>query len=105
MNYVVCCNLPCQESGNIKKNMAKCGSCKSTNKCLNLELLNEFFCPHGASCEESCGKLHSTKKHKSPPYISPCADGISCVYVNCLFLHPNTKCNTWSVRCSNHVIM
>jgi hypothetical protein len=100
MNYVVCCNLLCQESGNIKKKN-KCSSCKSVNKCLNLKLLNVSFCPIGVVCNKTCGKLHPTKKHKSPTYISPCVNGMLCDNEKCLFLHPNNKCNTWIVRYIN----
>jgi hypothetical protein len=108
--YVVCCNILCIESGNIKKNLAKCPECKKTLMQLTLEVLNTNFCPCGQKCQSlqkerisddqyiKCKMLHPTKKHQSPPYISPCLDGLHCSDKKCVFLHPNKKCVSWIVR-------
>lgn len=108
--YVVCCNIPCTESGNIKKNLVKCPECKKTLIQLTLDTLNTYFCPNGQNCSSlqkelviqdqcyKCKMLHPTKKHHSPPYISPCLLGIHCSDKTCLFLHPNKKCVSWIVR-------
>jgi hypothetical protein len=96
ISYVVCCQPSCKESGNIKKNLSKCSGCKKLLNNLTLDLLNTYFCPNGQHCpdsrqvpSDSCLLLHTTKTHQSPPYISPCINGISCINNNCLFLHPN----------------
>lgn len=98
--YILCCNTECKESGNIKKNFNKCPECKMTLTKLTLEILNKYFCPFNNKCPNmaNCKLLHATKKHQSPPYISPCIDGIQCEVSNCVFLHPNLKCNSWIVR-------
>ena len=92
--YVVCCNIQCKESGNIKKNLIKCSECKKHLTNLTLDVLNKHFCPHGSisKCSniiEKCNMLHPTKHHHSPPYISPCINGKHCINKKCLFLHPN----------------
>ena len=93
--YVVCCN-DCKESGNIKKNFSKCPECKKPLTQVTLRILNEYFCKNGSLCKDSdCKLLHASKKHKSPPYISPCNYGVNCSNPNCLFLHFDSKCNSW----------
>lgn len=94
--YVVCYNVDCKESGNIKKNISKCSECKKQLTNLTLEILNKYFCPNGNNCD-GCGMIHPNKHHQSPPYISPCFNGKHCLNKNCLFLHPNQN-NTWGVR-------
>ena len=96
--YVVCCNKQCAESGNIKKNTIKCSACRQNMRKLNLNMLNELFCLKANHCDGDCLLLHATKKHQSPPYISPCCDGSICSNQSCLFLHPNKKGNSWAVR-------
>jgi hypothetical protein len=96
-SFVVCLRLECKESGIIKKNLNKCSECKKTLNNLNLNLLNKYFCPFGKHCinnSVNCHLLHNNKTHQSPPYISPCINGIKCVINNCLFLHPN-KFGVW----------
>lgn len=96
--YVVCCDSLCKESGNIKKNMSKCSECKKSLTNLTLEILNKYYCGNNSTCENhECVLLHPTKKHLSPPYISPCINGINCLNKNCIFLHPN-KHGYWLVR-------
>ena len=97
--YLACCNLTCKESGNIKKNCNKCHRCKTPLIKLTLDLLNNFYCSGGARCESNkCNLLHPTKKHKSPPFISPCKQGIHCINNQCLFLHPERNSGCWLVR-------
>jgi hypothetical protein len=98
VTYVVCCNLVCKESGNIKKNMSKCSDCKKSLFNLTLYILNTYYCSNGNTCKtKECSYIHPTKKHLSPPYISPCIDGIHCINKNCIFLHPN-QCGSWNYR-------
>ncbi len=94
--YVICCNNFCKESGNIKKNLSRCTECKKPLINLTLDILNKHYCPSGCNCELNCQLIHPTKKHSSPPYISPCADGSFCINKNCLFLHPYN--GLWLVR-------
>lgn len=97
--YVVCSDISCKESGVIKKNCSKCTKCKQSMSQLSLSLLNKFYCPNGAECQiQTCKLLHPSKKHISPPYISPCKKGNTCENTNCLFLHPNSINTCWSVR-------
>ena len=96
--YVVCCGVNCKESGNIKKNFSKCPSCRKSLTQVTLQILNQYFCPHSSLCKNpNCQLLHANKKHKSPPYISPCDHGVKCDKDECVFLHPNLKCNAWLV--------
>lgn len=98
VTYVVCCNISCRESGNIKKNLSKCSECKKPLINLSLDILNNLYCLDGITCKVcDCNNIHPTKKHISPPYISPCIHGIMCVEKKCLFLHPN-KHGSWLVR-------
>jgi hypothetical protein len=101
VSYVVCCHFSCKESGNIKKNLSKCPECRKSLNNLTLDLLNTQFCSFGQHClnssqllSDTCLLLHTTKTHQSPPYISPCINGIRCTNTNCLFLHPN-KFGVW----------
>jgi hypothetical protein len=103
--YVVCCELSCVESGNIKKNLYKCPECKTILVQLTLDILNKYFCPSGKKCQSlhqkmggTCELIHPTKKHQSPPYISPCVNGIHCTNNSCVCLHPNKKCILWTFR-------
>ena len=97
--YLVCCNIQCLESGNIKKNINKCPICKIPPTRLDLSILNEFFCLNAIHCNDhKCQLLHSTKNHQSPPHISPCHEGLICANKKCLFLHPNDVGNSWGVR-------
>jgi len=96
--YVVCCNLSCKESGVIKKNLRKCSECKKSLTNLTLDILNKYYCCFGNKCiNMKCPNIHPIKKHRSPPYISPCINGIDCAKQNCLFLHPNQH-GSWLVR-------
>lgn len=98
VTYVLCSNLLCREAGNIKKNLSKCSECRKSLCNLTLEILNKFYCLNGLMCDDkSCKHIHPTKKHLSPPYISPCMHGINCRNHNCLFLHPNEH-GSWLVR-------
>lgn len=97
--YLVCCSPQCKESGNIKKNCSKCHMCRGSLIKLTLSLLNEFYCPDGDKCPlDKCILVHPTKKHRSPPFISPCHRGIHCIDNQCLFLHPETHSGCWLVR-------
>ena len=99
--YVVCCCSDCKESGNIKKNFNKCPECRKSLTQVTLQVLNQYFCIRGQLCKDAeCRLLHANKKHKSPPYISPCNHGINCTKAECLFLHPSIKCNSWLVTSS-----
>ena len=90
ITYVVCCNKLCKESGNIKKNTNKCIECKKLLNTLNLDVLNTYFCIDSKNCTTiDCKLIHPNKQHHSPPFISPCINGIGCENNNCLFLHPN----------------
>jgi|SaaInlV_100m_DNA_3_1039692.scaffolds.fasta_scaffold100943_1 hypothetical protein len=93
--YIVCCNVSCKESGNIKKNFNKCPECNKSLTQLTSHVLNKYFCTTGISCNSSCYLLHPTKKHQSPPYISPCKFGSKCDKKECLFLHPESKSKAW----------
>ena len=98
VTYVVCYNILCKESGNIKKNLIKCLNCKKNLANLTLNVLNKYYCCSGNLCiNTECYNIHPTKKHLSPPYISPCINGFNCIAKNCLFLHPNIH-GIWLVR-------
>jgi hypothetical protein len=96
--YLTCCSLQCKESGNIKKNCSKCHKCKEPLIKLTLSLLNKFYCPNGDMCTDKCDLVHPTKKHRSPPFISPCKHGFHCNNAQCLFLHPEHNSGCWLVR-------
>jgi hypothetical protein len=97
--YSICCKPQCKESGNIKKNCSKCHKCRNSLIKLSLELLNNFYCPQGDKCNlKNCNLCHPTKKHRSPPFISPCIHGIHCINIQCLFLHPEINSGCWTVR-------
>ena len=105
ISYVLCCNLSCVESGNIKKNLNKCPECKKNLTHLTLDTLNKYFCPNGKKCasldattNNTCELIHPTKKHQSPPYISPCINGTHCADKTCVCLNPNKKQVSWTFR-------
>ena len=109
LSYVLCCNINCHESGNIKKNLIKCNNCKNILEKLSLSVLNKYFCPYGIYCESlqyntvkkqksKCKLLHPNKKHISPPFISPCHNGVHCDILQCIYLHPDKDCISWQVR-------
>lgn len=99
LDYVVCCNTQCAESGGIKKTMhkcSKCGVCRKSTKPLSARLLNEKYCIKGNFCyNEGCSLLHPNKNHQSPPFISPCPRGELCNVTECIYLHPDPKCGAW----------
>ena len=93
MSYLVCCNKICNESGNIRKNISKCSNCRKSLHTLNIKILNTYFCPKGNICVDlNCNMIHPTKKHTSPPFISPCKYGCVCpAKAECIYLHPNSN--------------
>lgn len=97
--YVICIDIACTEVGIIKKANNRCSTCRTKLLALTIDALNTYYCRNGTLCNnETCNKLHTnvTRKHNSPPYISPCCTGKHCREKKCLFLHPVD--GIWSVK-------